>query len=93
MNYKLYSVRDNKAELSGQVMMFVNDNVATRTLSPAVNDKTHNYGQYPEDYDLFCIGDYSDETGEITYEKENIEGHNVITTRKVCNLSELLVGE
>ena len=92
MKFKLYSVRDNKAELSGQVMMFVNDQVATRTLSPAVNDDTHNYGQFPEDYDLFCLGDYSDETGVIEKEK-NEEGVGEYKYRKVCNLSELLVGE
>lgn len=68
MKLKMFSIRDCKAELYNPPSYFHNEGQATRQFSDAINNPETPYGQHPEDYTLFRIGTYDDETAEITPE-------------------------
>lgn len=93
MKTNLYCVYDEKAKVYGQIFQLLNDDVAKRTLSPAVNNPEHNYGMFSEDYSLHKLGEYDDETGIIHNGTEagNIEDnmHDYFVEKKICQLSEL----
>jgi len=66
MKLKAFSVRDSKAEVYGQPFYGNTHGHAERSFSQLVNDKTSQPGQYPEDFDLYHIGEYDDQTGIFT---------------------------
>lgn len=65
MKHKIFSVYDSKAEAWTRPM--VNDNIGRmlRSFEDLANDKNHPIGQHPEDYSLFEIGEFDDESGDI----------------------------
>lgn len=65
MKNKIYCVKD---VLVGFKPPFVapNDNFAIRMLSQLVNDiNSNDIKTNPKDYQLFCIGEFDDQTGEF----------------------------
>lgn len=72
MKTNIYSVYDKKAECFSQPFNMVNDAVAMRVIKNCVRDKTHNYGQNPEDYALYKIGTFDDVVGELEQEQSKI---------------------
>lgn len=75
----LYSIKDVKSGLFTGLMPSINDNTICRDAAILANDKNTVYGQYPGDFDLYCIGELNDQTGDI---KPDI--------RHVINLSSLV---
>lgn len=65
MLHELYSIRDSKSEVYGQPFAQKTEAEAKRTFVAVSNDKTTFIGKYPEDYDLFALGHYDDNTGQI----------------------------
>lgn len=65
MLVKVYSVFDNKA--GGYLMPYfaVNDAVASRMLETAVNNRSHDFFEHPEDFQLFCIGSWDEQEGKL----------------------------
>lgn len=65
MNLRVYSVYDLKAKIFMQP--FFSHNVATagRMFSDTVNDSSTMLHKHPEDYCLYEIGGFDDETGEL----------------------------
>lgn len=61
----LYSVRDVKAQTFCNPFASLNDQTARRDFAHAAQDKTHGIGQNPEDYSLYLVGTFDDESGEI----------------------------
>ena len=39
---------------------------AVRAFADMANDKNHPVGQHPEDYTLFCLGDWNDQSAKAT---------------------------
>ena len=62
---KIYSVYDDKAQVWTQPFFQMNDAVAQRSISNAANQEGHNFNMNPEDYALYCIGEFNDEDGTI----------------------------
>lgn len=62
---KLYCVYDSKSTSYGHPFHAPNDAVALRIFGEAVCDPATQLNKYPEDFVLYCIGDYNDETAEI----------------------------
>jgi len=86
MKTYLYAVRDQKAQIFGQVFQLLNDDIARRTLTPVVNNPEHNYGQFPEDYSLYNLGEYNDIDGIIS----DLNNKNSLPIpEKICELIEL----
>ena len=65
MKYKVYSVLDKTAGIQGQLMQFVNDEVAKRSMIPILKDMSQPYAQFPSHYDLKCLGTFDDQTGQL----------------------------
>lgn len=67
-NFRLYSVYDSKADSFSQPMVRVNDNVAIRDFGIVVNDKRSEnaISVHPEDYTLFCVGEWSSSEGKLS---------------------------
>lgn len=66
MKIKIYTVRDSKAGAYLQPFFMTNDALVMRTLANCRNEEGHAFNVNPEDYDCFSIGDFDDNTGEIS---------------------------
>lgn len=65
MLLKAYSIRDTKAEVFNAPFWQKTHGEAERNFMELVNDKNSMVSKYPEDYDLYYLGDYDDLTGKI----------------------------
>jgi hypothetical protein len=66
MKLKIYSIRDAKTEYFSAPFFNHTHGEAERNFKKACDDKNSNLNQFPEDYDLYCLGDYDDNSGQIT---------------------------
>jgi len=62
---KLYAIKDNKVGIYHHPRVYVNQMEATRMLHTAVNDPQIQLSMYPEDFDLYEIGEMDEKTGKI----------------------------
>ena len=65
MIIRIYAIHDKAAEAFGSPLFFQTDAMAERAFTQAINDDANQYGKSPEDFTLFCIGDYDDESGQL----------------------------
>lgn len=63
---KVYSIRDSKAELWLQVLVFDRDALAVRAMVDMVRSVGHPVNLHPSDYDLYCVGTFDRTTGFLT---------------------------
>lgn len=66
MKLKVFAVYDSKSENFGTPMFMLTEGVATRSFEDECNRKESQLYQHPEDYGLFHIADYEDQSGVIT---------------------------
>lgn len=66
MQLKMYSVRDAKAEVYNAPFYKRSHGEAERDFTNAVRDEKNPNSKYPEDFDLFYLGDYDDQTGLVS---------------------------
>lgn len=68
MRYKIFAIRDRAADVFGQPMFMPSTGVAIRGFSDEVNRvaDNNNLNKHPEDFDLYSLGEYDDETGEFS---------------------------
>lgn len=66
MSLKMYSIFDRTAKAYNKPYYAVNDGMAVRMFSEAVNDPKSSLGQNPEDYALYQIGHFCEDTGIIS---------------------------
>lgn len=64
MKLKMYAVYDSKVETYAQPFFLPTNGAAIRSWIGAVNDETTMFAKHPEDYTLFELGEYDDETGK-----------------------------
>ncbi len=65
METKMFSIRDAKAEVFNKPFHATTHGEAERNFQTAVNDPKTTLSQYPEDFDLYYIGTYNDNTGRF----------------------------
>lgn len=71
MKMVICSIHDTKAEAFSQPMFFQAVGQALRSFIDAVTDErdgNNNFAKHPEDFNLFRIGTFDDQTGEIVPE-------------------------
>jgi len=62
---KIFAIRDKKAD-SYMVPFFQhNAPLAMRSVAGAMMDDTTSLAQYPDDFDLYELGTYDDQSGEL----------------------------
>lgn len=81
MKLNVYSIMDNKAEAFLPPFFMHNDSVAMRAFADAVNDSTHQFFKNPNDYCLYRIGHFDDNTGVIV-PAEGFDNLGLATTFK-----------
>lgn len=72
MKINLYSLKDTKLGKFCQPFTAPNDEIAKRMLNSTINAGGNNIAEYPEDFQLFKLGHYEEDTGELTTENEFI---------------------
>lgn len=65
MNSQVFTIRDSKANAYLQPFFMPNEAVATRAMDNCLRDKGHAFYANPEDFALYILGDYDDETGKF----------------------------
>jgi len=65
MQTRVYSIRDAKAEVFNQPWFAKTHGEAERNFAQLSRDSKSMVAQFPEDYDLYYIGTYDDQTGLI----------------------------
>lgn len=65
MIQKLYSIRDAKAETYNTPFSAATNGIAERNFRQLVNDEKSFVSKYPDDFDLYHIGDFDTNTGKI----------------------------
>lgn len=66
MVQKIYSIRDAKAECYNQPFIKFTHGEAERDFTSLINDNKSIVAQYPDDYDLYYLGEYNSATGVLT---------------------------
>lgn len=78
---KLYAVRDVKADSFTALHPCANDAIARRSFMEAALDPRSELAKYPEDYQLYCVGAWEPNSGELTSEK---------TPKFICTAFEVI---
>ncbi|MEM2002680.1 MAG: hypothetical protein QXT77_08560 [Candidatus Methanomethylicaceae archaeon] len=63
MVLKIYSIRDSKTEVFNVPFFNKTHGEAERNFRELVNDEKSRLSKYPEDFDLYYLGEYDDNTG------------------------------
>lgn len=66
MILKIFSIRDSKAEVYNAPFFQKTHGEAERNFRTLVNDEKSAIHNYPEDYDLYYIGEYDDNSGTMS---------------------------
>lgn len=79
-----YSIRDIKAAIYHNPFYKSTDGEAIRDFTSACSDEKTNLGKYPEDFSLYNVGAYDDNTGEfiLTDKKHLIDAANLKKGKK-----------
>ncbi len=70
MKVELYSVKDTKLGKFCTPFTAPNDEIAKRMLQSTIMAGGNNIAQFPEDFQLFKLGNYDEDTGELTTENK-----------------------
>lgn len=62
---KAFSIRDSKSEIFHLPYFCATPGEAERNFRQVVNDPQGQINKFPEDYDLYYIGQYDDNTGKF----------------------------
>jgi hypothetical protein len=68
MILKVFSIRDAKAEVYNTPFYKPEFGEAERDFRTAVNDEKTLFNRYPEDFDLYYLGEYNDKDGKVNWE-------------------------
>ena len=69
MRNQIFTIYDVKAKAYITPFVLPNDGMAIRTFQTCANDLNHAFGQHPEDYVLYRIGEFDSDTGELINDK------------------------
>ena len=64
--FKACSINDTKAEAWTQPFFVRSNGAAVRSFADACRSDTTEYGKHPEDYHLYVIGEFDEDTGVLT---------------------------
>lgn len=60
-----YSIYDEKAKEFSPPFFTINDNLAKRIVMESMRGKSMMLSSYPDDFKLYCIGEFNKTTGKI----------------------------
>jgi len=65
MIFRVYAIRDNKTDHYAAPFVQQHDIDATRMFHRACKDDTVQFSHFPEDFDLYHLGDFDDTIGKL----------------------------
>lgn len=65
MKQNVYTIKDAKSGTFATPFFSINDATATRSFQQAANDQNTTINQFPEDYALYKLGEFNDESAEF----------------------------
>lgn len=65
MKLKAFTIRDTKGEVFNTPFFQKTHGEAERSFKSLLNDQQSMVAKYPEDYDLYYIGEYDDQSGQL----------------------------
>lgn len=65
MELKIFSIRDQKAEVFNTPFFQKSHGEAERNFTTLVNDEKSTPSQFPDDFDLYFLGTYNDQSGLV----------------------------
>lgn len=65
MMQKIFTVYDSKLEAYMQPFFMSSKGQAIRAFTDTVNDPSTQFNKHPEDFTLFEIGEYDDQSGKV----------------------------
>lgn len=68
---KLYGIKDIKIGIC-EVMIGINDGAMVRNFTMAVKDKNTMIGKFPEDFELWKLGEIAEKSGEFSSDLRKI---------------------
>jgi len=83
---KVYSVYDIKSETYGDPVIFDNDVAAARAFEGAVNDGKSLFSQFPNDFKLVYVGQWSREDGTIGFDGDGDVRHGVCVAGELVHV-------
>ncbi len=83
------SVHDSKAEAYLPPWATPNPGMARRVFQDALTDPKHGFCQHPEDFTLFHIADWDEQTGELIPVTNKSLGNGVDFTNHLTDLAPL----
>lgn len=66
MKQKIFAIYDSKAEAYLTPFFLPAIGMAVRAITDCANNPEHQFGQNPDDYTLFQIGEFDDDIGQVT---------------------------
>lgn len=84
MRVGIFSIHDSAAAAFLQPFFAGNETVAKRSFSQAINEESeqNSFFKHFQDYSLFSVGYFDDQTGEITPEKPQHLGNGATFKRE-----------
>lgn len=67
-----FSIYDAKAEYYSPPFFYKTNGMAIRAFTELVNDQNSSVSKHPDDYRMFRVGDFDDDTAQLTSEKAPI---------------------
>lgn len=83
---QVFVIHDSKAEAFLQPFFADKEALAIRMFENAISDPASDFHKYAEDYSLFEIGTYNDNTGMITHQDPIRSIINAVSLRKATPL-------
>lgn len=81
MELKIYAIRDVRTEAFLKPMFVQNAAVLERVILDAKNDEENTLSMHPQDYQVFKLGTYNDNSGQIEAEAPTFM-YNVIEVQE-----------
>lgn len=77
--FKMYSVRDSKSNAFNPPFYAINEETGLRSFAQLVLDPAQTVSKFPEDFDLYHVGDYDDESGKISPQETPVHVQKAIS--------------
>ncbi len=71
MKLMVFTIFDSKNQSHCRPIMQPSSGGMLRSFADLANDKQHPIGQHPEDYALYRVGEWDDETGKMVHDEKD----------------------
>ena len=90
MRHFLYTIFDTASGRYERPFAGMSDAQAIRSFGDICRDTKHPYGMHPEDYMLYRIGTFDDNTSEVVPEDATViaKGHELVARAEVVDLDK-----